>query len=186
MNDRDQTSTLYGAERGHGVHSDFRGWIGEDPDASSLINIKQARKLATSVVHSPAMENIPGIDYVRSTYDPKDVSFHKRLVAKDPETGEVIGIRAGNVVSGYSGITPKIQLTDDGTGKVPAGLVTHELAHHLLSESQFAGHYYPDTHGWQFARAHVHIVRNTLGHEAADNLKSYYRAHGVNFGINKI
>lgn len=53
-------------------------------------------------------------------------------------------------------------------------VILHELTHALLPDEGAS-------HGWQFAKAYLDIVRHVLGREAAAKLKAAYRQYHVRF-----
>lgn len=157
-------------------------WGTTDPVASKTISERGAKDLVGEALHHPAMDEIPGIEHIRATFDPeKQVSLVDWL-PKD---------QLGHLESGVSGRQlMRLGQTSDLPLKTHA--VTHEtahlLTHPLLSPFQWANIDRSGSigHSWAMARTHIHTVRSVLGDEAADNLRRIYQAHGVSFGRKNI
>ena len=177
-NNADFTISLLGAKGTANPNAEMNkmyeaegAWYKSSPEAGKRISLSGARDFTGETLFHPAMDEIPGIEKVRSSFDPKNVLFNKKLTIRneDGTRGERIG---GMSTGGAIMFNPKVTGT-----KVLMGHLTHEIAHHVLSD-QFGD----IGHNWAMARAHVHLVRNQLGNEAADQLVEHYKRNGVNFG----
>jgi hypothetical protein len=175
-------------------------WVPNDEAARKTVSLKGARDLIGEAIHHPAMDEVPGIEFVRANYSPKDVSFHKNLSKNlydvHPYTGEISNITAATVQDDpfhpernnrmqFSTRIPMPRgVSNPGRNQVPLAFVTHETTHRLLNDAQFGG--YAADHEWPMARLHVHLVRNILGNKHANALRDYYDKLGVDYGNKKI
>jgi hypothetical protein len=181
---RNNDDDVYGAEQswmGLGVIPGVKkGGI-----ANRDLSLSEARNLSRTIINHPAMDSIPGIDAIRKHFNPKQISFHKQL--NKAMVGDGVTTRgmhyqefsAGNnglnqlqFSSGYKPRHPR--------GRVKLGVVTHEVAHYILNNSEAPG---PDDHHWPMARLHLHIIKNVLNHKESHHiLKSMYDYFKVNYG----
>lgn len=153
-------------------------WANIDKKAGQIISERGAKDLVGETLHHPAMDEIHGIDDVRGSFNPEtDVRVSNDLPSN----------RLGQVESGMWG-KQTMKLANRPDMPLQTSTVTHEvshlLAHPTLSDFQYAYPKHANSigHNWAMARAHVHAVRAALGDEAAENLRSIYRAYGVGFG----
>ena len=155
-----------------------RYWGQIDPTASKRISEQGAKDLVGETLHHPAMDEVHGIEHLRAEFDPHQ---HISIVDYLPNT------QLGHLESYQSG-GHMMRLNDTPVSPLRTHVVTHEMAHLLshptLSPIQWANYDHASNigHSWAMARMHVHTVRAALGDEAADNLRSIYRAHGVGYG----
>ena len=157
-------------------------WRDIDPAAGKTISEQGAKDLVGETLHHPAMDEVQGIGRLRNEFDP---NAHVRLVDSLPN--DALGHLESNIWGGHM-----MRLAHTSDIPLRAHVVTHETAHLLsnpaLSPVQWAniGSAQGIGHSWAMARMHVLIARTALGDEAADNLRSIYRAHGVGFGRRNI
>lgn len=159
-----------------------RYWGEIDPRAGKTISERGAKDLVGETLHHPIMDSINGIDHIRAMFDPE-----KHIELVDNLSKGQLGHLESNMYGEHT-----MRLGDTPDSPLRTHTVTHETAHLLthptLSPIQWQNF---DKHGgighsWAMARMHVHIARTALGDEAADNLRSIYRAHGVGFGRRNI
>jgi hypothetical protein len=161
----DQTSRVYLGEK---------GWVKGAPDGTHAQTISAAstRDLAGEAIFHPAMDDVPGIEKVRASFDPaKNVKF------LNSETMAKAGLSPTWL--GASGSNGNLYFRGDALPRV--GTVTHEVAHRLtLSAEDETGMRFK--HQWPMARLHIHTVRTMLGDKHADALRGYYESAGADFG----
>lgn len=175
----EQASRLYTAEYGDGARN---GWTYTDDNASKSISLSGARDLVGEAVFHPAMDEIPGIEGIRKSYDPKkDVVLRKKLWVRNAQGKkdfEVGGWVTDPRDPGRGGVI-QISSSMNKTDPLTVGGITHEASHKLLlNDKQF----FNEGHSWPMARLHIHMARQLLGNDSADALRAHYEKHGVDFG----
>jgi len=166
------------------------------------------RDLVGEIVHHSALDEVPGIENLRATFDPeKSVHFFfdpKVVGLRESSIGAVKhNLRGGNVRA--SVLAPGPQSPDnpeyvEQAMPSPAmvlkaskrgqelSTISHETSHLVLNPKLFgmsadAGWH---SHEWPQARLNIHIIRNMFGHQYADSLKNHYDSLGVDYGGKKI
>jgi hypothetical protein len=153
-------------------------WGKMDAKAGQTISERGAKDLVGETLHHSAMDEIPGVEYIRNNFNPEtDVQLTAGL--PNATLGQLESTFWGNHL---------MKLGNTSETPLRTHIVTHELSH-LLSHPVLSNLQYADPknsnnigHSWAMARAHIHATRTALGNEAADNLRSIYRAYGVGFG----
>lgn len=196
-----QTERLYKAETG------LRQAI---PENYRFISPNSARDFVGEAIFHPAMDEIPGIKELRSTFNPSHVTF-PNIIGEGAQGRNV----AGRVSSdGTMKLQPMSEqflryFNEKNPGKlqemikanetvdfrqmlnkVRLAIVTHETSHLLLNnlsnDIRREVNGVKVGHEWPMARTHVHVVRRMLGREYAEALKSHYEKLGVDFGNKSI
>lgn len=160
----------------------------------------RARELAHEAIHHPLMNDIPGIDELRKTFDasnPIHLKFKSSLDYGQPNADRLSGFMAPSSHHALSDVEdlPKHLLrvrtiTQDQVdaasrglsenlipqvGTVPVHTLNHEVSHLLSSQMQQTHHL------WPMARTHVYLVNAMMGRDHAEALKRYYTKNGVDF-----
>jgi hypothetical protein len=170
VNSGGQAKLLYKAEN---------AWRESNEKRNSSMGIQGARDFIGEAFNHPGLDDVPGIDNLRKTFDAnKDVKFKRGLTSKNLD-GTTSKIRGAVLHSGEM----LLKLAPEAN-TVPMATALHEATHRaILAAGQFGD--VPGlkmNHEWPHARLHVAMVRNMLGTMHARLLKEYYEDHGVNFG----
>jgi hypothetical protein len=198
-----QANRLYKAETG------LREAI---PENYRFISPNSARDFVGEAIFHPAMDEIPGIKELRTTFSPDHITFPNIIGEAVDGSGRV---SAGRVnIDGTMKLQPMSEqflryFNEKNPGKlqemikanpmvdfrqmlnkVRLATVTHETSHLLLNnlsnDIRREVNGVKVGHEWPMARTHVHVVRRMLGREYAEGLKSHYEKLGVDFGNKSI
>jgi hypothetical protein len=162
------------------------------------------RDLVGEIVHHPALDEVPGIENLRATFDPeKSVHFFF-----DPEIVGLPRNSLGAVKHHLRGETIKASVLGPGPQSPdspeyvkqempsPAMVlrasrrgqelptISHETSHLVLNPKLFGTARVGGTHSheWTQARLNIHIIRNMFGDQYANSLKNHYDSLGVDYG----
>jgi hypothetical protein len=181
----------YAAEKLYGAERAFRKNVSPEEKYLSEDN---TRELVHNAIHHPAMDEVPGIDDLRATFD---ASNPNHLGIKDDLDYIKIGRDAEGIVfpKEWHGLNGDIDLPKNlmrlqrfgkripdlspehpGFDKVNKFTTTHETSH-LLASQQFRS----VAHQWPMARLHVHLVTSLFGKKHGDALKDWYDRYSVEY-----
>jgi hypothetical protein len=157
-------------------------WGKDQPKAGQTISEQGAKDLIGETIHHPAMDAIPGIADIRRNFNPNT------QVQLDDELPKGIKGHLETLIGGQQtmrlGHTPEEPLRTNVVTHETAHLLSHPTLEHIqwnnFDNANAVGH------SWAMARTHIYAVRAALGNEAADALRSIYRAHGISFGRRNI
>ena len=160
-------------------------WFETHPTPSVKLDRAKAQNLAQSILNHPSMDSIPGIEDIRTNFDPKQISFHNRLSNSTASPEFSVGgihVNYGNALTGNmnqlqfsTGYKPR-----HPEGRIDLGALTHELSHYIVNNAPISA---PSDHHWPMARLHLHILKNAFrGTGAYQRLKSAYDKFGINYG----
>lgn len=149
------------------------------------LSTKSSKELLGEVVHHTALNDVPGIDELRKSFDPlRDATTVGKLTSVNPE-GVSTQI-AGAVVPGHSeeGRNHVLLALEGRLGnRIARASVTHEASHLALLNATQLGHFPTSmAHNWPMARLHLNLVHKMFGLRSAQQLKDHYESLGVDFG----
>jgi hypothetical protein len=151
------------------------------------LGVKSSKDLLGEIVHHSAMDEVPGIEELRRTFDPtRDATVAGTLIGLG-RNGEAPRNLGGGVIDkadrpdGRNHVVFSLEPKLDNL--VPRSVITHEASHLALLNAQQLGHFPAQiSHSWPMARLHLHLVHQMFGKPAANHLKYHYEKMGVNFG----
>ena len=177
------------AKKLYGAEMEFRK---RTPKEARLLSEDNTRELVHTAIHHPAMDDVPGIDELRKTFNasnPVHLGIKDNLGYIGNSTGlGVVVPKERHVLNGiedlpknlmrlakinntiYPGITPD----HPAFNKINKFTATHETSH-LLANQQFQ----ETAHQWPMARLHVHLVTTLFGKEHGNALKDWYSRYDI-------
>lgn len=154
-------------------------WRGDREGAGKTISTQGARDLVGETIFHPAMDELPGIENLRASFNAKKQVkfFSDAWAAAHPQLPEdAHGFTTSAGLIGLRRIGDENNVTQMGT-------VTHEASHLLGRQFMVDNNLWkPAPHSWPMARLHVHVARQVLGNKHAAELRHYYQSHGVDYG----
>jgi len=183
----------FAAEKMYQAEFQFRSRI---PKETRLLNEDNTRELVHTAIHHPAMDEVPGIDELRKTFDAsntrhlgiKDNLGYTLGDDKDRNTLGIIVPKERHVLNGrvplpknlmrlarindtlYPSVTPD----HPAFGKINKITTTHETSHLMVGQQL-----YNVAHQWPMARLHLHLVNTLFGKKHGDALKDWYNRYDV-------